>query len=313
MKAVQYSRYGGSEVLEVNDIQPPLPAKVQVLVEVYAASINPFDSKLRAGYMRDMIPLTFPVTAGGDFAGVVTKVGEGVTEFKMGDKVYGSSLILNGGSGSYAEFTAANVANIAQKPKSTNFEEAAALPLVGSSAVQAIEEHIKLMSGQKILIHGGAGGIGHIAIQLAKATGAYITTTVSQEDIEFVKQLGTDEAIDYKSQKFEELLKDYDAVFDTVGGNTTNRSFKVLKKGGVIVSMLGQPDPDLAKQQGVTAIGQGTQTNSKHLRRLAELVDSGKIKVEVNKVFPLDQVKEAFDYHQKNNPRGKVVLQVKPS
>ncbi len=312
MKAVQINIYGGSDVLEINETAPkPSAHKGQVLVEVYAASINPVDWKLRAGYLKDWMPVQFPATQGGDFAGIVLQIGEGVSKFKLGDKLYGSAFVLNGGSGAFGQVAAVNIANSAYKPKSVNFEEAAALPLVGASAIQALEEHIKLQAGQKILIHGGAGGIGSIAIQLAKAMGAYVATTVSPDDKDYVKKLGADEVIDYKNEKFEDLLADYDAVFDTVGGETTSKSFKVLKKGGIIVSMLGQPDPKFAKEHEVTAIGQGTDTNFKHLTRLAELVDSGKIKVTVDKIFSLDQVKEAFDYQEKNSPRGKVVIQCK--
>ncbi len=313
MKAVQINTYGTNDVLEINENAPkPSLKQGQVLVEVYAASINPVDWKIRAGYMKDMMPLNFPATLGGDFAGAVTEVGEEVSEFKVGDEVFGSAIVLNGGSGSFAQFLAANVANIAHKPKTVNFEQAAALPLVGASAVQALEEHIKLQSGQKILIHGGAGGIGHVAIQLAKVLGAHVATTVSANDIEFARSLGADQVIDYKRQNFEEILKNFDAVFDTVGGKITDASFNVLKKNGVIVSMLGQPNEDLAKQHGITAIGQGTNTNSSHLRRVAELVDSRKLKAEIDKIFPLEQVKEAFNYQEKNSPRGKVVLKVKP-
>ncbi len=174
-----------------------------------------------------------------------------------------------------------------------------------------MEEHIKLGRGQKILIQGGAGGIGSISIQLAKHLGAYVATTVSSEDIEFVKSLGVDEVIDYKAEKFEDKLSDFDAVFDLVGGDTTDRSFKVLKKGGILVSMVGQPKEELAQEVGVTAIGQGTQTNSQHLIRLATLVDQGVIKPQVSKVFPLTEVKEAFDYLEKSSPKGKVVLKIK--
>ncbi len=311
MKAVQMTTYGGSEVLEIVDMPNPTAGKGQVLVEVHAASINPFDGKIRAGYLKEHMPLHFPVTVGGDFAGVVSAVGEGVSTFKIGDAVYGSAIVLNGGSGAFAEFTAVNIANAAVKPQSASFEEAAALPLVGSSAIQALEEHIKLQKGQKILIHGGAGGIGHIAIQIAKALGAYVATTVGTDDLEFARALGADEVIDYKNQHFEELLKDYDAVYDTVGGETTNKSFKVLKAKGVIVSMLGQPDPELAKEHDVTVIGQGTKTDTQKLNRLRELVDSGKVKVHIDKVFPLSEVREAFDYQEKARPRGKVVVSIK--
>lgn len=311
MKAVQINKYGGSEVLEVVETSNPIPAKSQVLVEVYAASINPFDRTIRIGKLKDKVPLKFPVIIGGDFAGVVTEVGEGVSDYKKGNEIYGSALVLNGGSGAFAEQAAVNVAKSALKPREVNFEEAASLPLVGSSAVQALEEHIKLAPGQKILIHGGAGGIGSIAIQLAKALGASVATTVSTGDIQFVKGLGADEVVDYKTQKFEEILKDYDAVFNTVKGDIADRSFQVLKKGGIIVSMVGAPNAELAKKHEVTAIGQGTHTNAPHLKRLAELVDSGKIKPQVDKVFSLDQVKEAFDYQEKSSPNGKVVLSLR--
>lgn len=312
MKAIQINKYGGSEVLEVIQTAPePSLQNGQVLVEVYSASINPFDWKVRAGYMKDMMPLTFPATMGGDFAGTVSLVGAGVTDFKIGDEVYGSALIFNGGSGSFAELAAANVANIAMKPKKITTEEAAALPLVGSSAVQALEEHIKLQNGQKILIHGGAGGIGHIAIQIAEALGAYVATTVSTSDKDFVKQMGADQVIDYKTEKFESILKDFDAVYDTVGGATMTKSLQVLKRGGTLVSMLGKPDEADIQKYGIIAVAQGTKTNASHLKRLAEYVDNGKVKVNVDKVFPLDQVKEAFDYQEKSSPKGKVILKIK--
>lgn len=316
MKAVQIHAYGGSEVLEINkNAVKPTPGKGQVLVQIHAASINPFDIFLIAGFMKDNIPLQFPFTVGGDFSGIIVQSGEGVTEFNVGDQVYGTAQVLGGGSGSFAEFASANCANIALKPINSNFIEAASLPLVGSSAIQSLEEHIKLASGQKILIHGGAGGIGHIAIKLAKAMGAYVATTVSTKNIEFVKSLGADEIIDYTTQKFEDICKDYDAVFDNAGGETTTKSFLVLKKslpagrqGGILVSMKGQPDPALATQYGVTAIGQGTKTDTSHLVRLKELVESGTITVHVDKIFPIEEIKDAWTYKQTGHPRGKVVL-----
>jgi len=320
MKAAQYNKYGGPEVIEINQNAPnPSAGSGQVLVEVYAASLNPFDYKLRLGYMKEMIPLRFPFTIGGDFSGVVTELGPSADaasdaadgNFKVGDEVYGQALVLNGGSGALAELAAANAANTAHKPKSVNHIEAASLPLVGASAIQALEDHIKLKSGDKILIHGGSGGIGHIAIQLAKYLGAYVATTASSKDMEFVQSLGADEVIDYKTQKFEEKIHDFDAVFDTVGGETTDRSFKVLKKNGIIVSMLGAPNAELAKQYGATAIGQMTRVNSKTLARLTELVDKGVIKAQIDKVFPLEKAREAFEYLENAHSRGKVVVKIK--
>jgi alcohol dehydrogenase len=312
MKAVQINQYGGVGALELNpDAPKPTPAKNQILVEVRAASLNPFDAKIRAGYLKDSAPLQFPATMGGDFSGVVQKLGPGVSAFKVGDELYGTANIFSGASGAFAEMATAGVENSALKPRSVSFEEAAAMVLVGSSAIQALEEHIKLQKGQKILIHGGAGGIGHIAIQIAKAIGTHIATTVSADDKDFVKSLGADEAIDYKNEKFAEKLKDFDAVYDPVGGQTTDRSFLVLKKGGVIVSMLGQPSEELAKKHEVTAIGQGTKINTTHLDRLRELVDGGKVKVQVDKVFPLEKVQAAFTHLETGHPRGKVVVKIK--
>lgn len=311
MKAVQINRYGGSEVLEIISNAPrPDPGPDQVLIEAVAASLNPIDWKIRSGYLKAMAPLKFPATLGTDVAGIVIKVGLGVTYFKIGDAVYGTAIILAGGSGAFAEIVAANAKNLAIKPHSLNFVEAAALPLAGVSALQAIEDHIKPKTGQKILIHGGAGGIGSLAVQLVKAKGAYVATTVSLKNKEFVKQLGADEVIDYKTESFANKLKDYDAVFDMVGGETTNNSFPVLKKGGVIVSMVGQPDTKLAKQYGVTAIGQNTLVTTELLQRLSDLVRAGTIKPQVCKVFPLSEVKAAIDYLEKGSVRGKVVLKI---
>ncbi|OGD90841.1 hypothetical protein A3D81_01740 [Candidatus Curtissbacteria bacterium RIFCSPHIGHO2_02_FULL_40_17] len=319
MKAVQISSYGGIEVLSVNENVPePKAGEGQVLVEVHAASINPFDWKLRQGYAKEYIKLEFPATIGGDFSGKVVGLGENAADFAVGDEVYGQAAVIAGGTGAFAQKLAAPVGKIAKKPQKADFLQAAALPLVGQSALQALETHIALKPKQKILIHGGAGGIGHVAIQLAKALGAYVATTISADDVDFVKELGADEVLDYKAEKFEEKLSEFDAVFDTVGGEVTDKSFKVLKKslpagrqGGVIVSMAGAPSEHLAKEYGVNAIGQNTQGDRERLERLAELVDSGKIKVHIDGVFSLDEVKEAFSHQEQGHPRGKVVLKIR--
>lgn len=312
MKAVQISAYGDRSVLKVNTNSPkPSLKQGQILVENEAAGINPVDWKFRAGYLQKMAPVSLPVILGGDFAGTVIEIGEGVSAFKIGDEVYGQAIILNGGSGSFAQFVAANCTNTARKPKSSTFEQAAALPLAGVSALTALEDHMKLKRGQKMLIHGGAGGIGSLAIQIAKAKGAYVATTVAARDVDFVKELGADEVIDYKTQQFEKILKGFDAAFDTVGGEITNKSFQVLKKGGILVSMTGQPDQENAQTYGVFAIGQGTNTDTAHLTRLTELVDSGKVNVIIDRVFQLKEVQKAFAYQETGHPRGKVVLRIK--
>ncbi len=312
MKAAQINKYGGNEVVQINkDVTKPTKTHGKVIVEVHAAGINPVDWKIREGYMKQMAPITFPATLGGDFSGVVTEVGIGASDFKVGDKLYGQATILGGGSGAFAQFAFANAKTIAHKPQNISHIEAAALPLAGVSAYQALVDHISLSKGQKILIHGGAGGIGSIAVQLAKHLGAYVTTTVSTEDVSYAKDLGADEVINYKKQSFENILQDYDAVFDTVGGQTYTNSFRVLKKGGIIVSMLEQPNQELMKQHGVNAISQFTQVNSERLSKLTELVEQGVIKVHVDKTFPLEKAAEALTYLQTGHPRGKVVIEIK--
>jgi NADPH:quinone reductase-like Zn-dependent oxidoreductase len=312
MKALQIQQYGGNEVLKLNQDAPkPTAGKGQAFVEVHAASINPIDWKVRAGYLKEMVPLTMPATLGGDFFGVVAGVGESVSDPKVGDRVYGYGSLLSGGSGSFAEFVCALVSTVATAPQKITPAEAAALPLVGASALQAIQDHMKLQRGQKLLIHGGAGGIGSLAIQVAKSMGAYVATTCSGDDIGYVKQLGAHEAIDYKKDAFELRLTDFDAVFDTVGGDTTVKSFTVLKKGGTLVSMLGPPDPALAQKAGVTAIGQNTHVTTQVLKRLAQLLDSGAIKLHVDKVYAFEKARDAFQRLEEGHPRGKVVLEIK--
>jgi alcohol dehydrogenase len=311
MKSAQIKKYGGSEVVQINQSAPqPIVSPGKVLVIVKAAGVNPIDWKIREGYMQQMIRLQFPSTLGMDFSGVVEQIGEGVSAFKQGDEVYGQAAVVSGGSGAFAEMALANGDSIAHKPKILSYAEAAALPLVGVSDWQALVENIGLSKDQKILIHGGAGGIGSIAIQLAKHLGAYVATTVSTNDKQFVQELGGNQVIDYKTQNFEDILHDYDAVFDTVAGETYRRSFKVLKKGGIIVSMLEQPNPELMNRYGVKALFQFTQVNRERLTKLAQWVDQNNISVNVEKTFLLDEAGKALDYQKDVHPRGKVVLTV---
>jgi NADPH:quinone reductase-like Zn-dependent oxidoreductase len=311
MKAIRLGEYGGYENLEFDEqVDEPKASEGQVLVKVMASSVNPFDTFIIKGYMKDMKPLDLPITPGGDFSGIVVKPGPAVTGFKAGDEVYGTAIVLSGGSGAYAEMATVSVKRIALKPKTVDFVQAASLPLVGVSAIQALIENLKLTKGQKILIHGGAGGIGTVAIQLAKHLGAYVATTVSGDDMEYVKNLGADQVIDYKAEKFEEILKGFDAVYDTIGGQTTEKSFLVLKKGGILTSMKGQPSEELASQYGVTGIVTNTSNNTERLTQLAGLVDGGIIKPQVDKVFPLEKTGEAFVYKEQSPVRGKVVIKI---
>ena len=312
MKAARINGYGHADAIQIVEIDKPTPAADQVLIEVHAASLNPWDTIVREGFMREVMPLEFPLTLGVDLAGVFIEAGSAVTELKPGDRVYGSANNGEDGSGAFAEYAVASPANLARGLATVDFKTLAAASLTGSSAVQALQEHLGLQSGQKILIHGGAGGIGTVAIQLAKHLGAYVATTATGEGIEYVKSLGADQVIDYKTERFEDLLHDFDAVYDTVGGDTYKRSLQVLKRGGKIVSMKEmQPDPALVEQYGVESIGQQTHTTTNHLATLMGLIDDGIVKIHIDTVLPLEQVTEAFKRLEGGGVKGKVVLAIK--
>ena len=313
MKSIQIKRYGSSDVMEVNNtVSIPNPPQEMILVNIKASGVNPVDWKIREGHLQQVFPLQFPSTLGMDFSGVIKQLGENVTsDFKQGDEVYGQASVFSGGSGAFAELALTNPDIIAHKPKTLSHLEAAALPLVGVTAWQAIVEFIGVSKSQKILIHGGAGGIGPIAIQLAKHLGAYVATTVSTNDKRLVQELGADKVIDYKTENFEDIIDDYDSVFDTVGGDTYKRSFKVLKKGsGIIVSMLEQPNSELMNQYGIKAVFFFTQVNKHRLDKLAEWVDQNNIKVNLDKTFSLDEAAKALDYQKYAHPKGKIVLTI---
>jgi NADPH:quinone reductase-like Zn-dependent oxidoreductase len=311
MRAAQISEYGGKDVLRtVANAPKPIANAGEVLVEVHAASANPFDWKIRQGYTRSLAELSFPATLGGDFAGVVVETGDGVNTVHVGEEVYGQTNPL-GGQGSFAEFTPVKVGSVAPKPRGIDFIHAAAAALTGVSAYQALVELMNLQRSQKVLIHGGAGGIGTLAIQLAKYLGAYVATTVATDDTVYAKDLGADEVIDYKTTRFEDIVKGYDGVFDTVGGDTYSRSFEVLKDGGVLVSMVEQPNEELARHHHVKALHQFTQCTTERLTKVAELIDNGTLHVHVDRTFPLEQASEALGYLQEGHPKGKIAIVVK--
>jgi alcohol dehydrogenase len=311
MKALQIRQYGGRDVLELNPHAPlPIAGKGQVMVKVHAAGINPIDWKIRLGYLKEHMPLTLPATLGGDFSGIVTDVGTSNSILKVGDAVYGYAGLVSGGSGSFAENAAAIHSTVARMPLKADVHEAAALPLAGASVLQALEEHLKLQPGQKILIHGGGGGIGSVAIQATKVMGAYVATTATGDDLEYVRELGADQVIDYQTEAFETRVKEFDAALDTVGGATTNLTFQVLRSGGILVSMLGPPDDVLAKRYKVRAIGQFTHVTTGLLDRLAKFLDEGSIKIRVAEALPLESGKEAFQLAEEGHPKGKVILDV---
>lgn len=311
MKAAQISEYGDSSVVQINEVAKPTVAEGQILIEVYAASLNPFDSKIRAGFMKDTLPLTFPVTLGGDMAGVVVELGAGVADFVIGDKVYGQAHVVGGNSGAFAEFAATSAAQVATMPRHMDFKQAAAMPLVGVSALQALRDHIRLQPGQKLFIHGGAGGIGAVAIQIAKHSGAYVAVTASEDNGAYVTALGADEVINYQSQDFTQFLHGYDAVFDTVGGDDFSAAFAILKPGGIAVSMVAPTDMVKAKAFGVTALTQATKVTSQALSELRGLLEEGIVTPHIASEYRLQVVKDAFEARENSPSRGKIVITLK--
>ncbi len=307
VKAAQINKFGDPDVIEIFDIPKPKVSNGKVLIKVYASSINPVDIKIIEGAFSNV---KFPFTLGSDVAGVITEIGEEVENFNVGNKVYGSAIALAGATGAFAEFALVPAGMVARMPRNLNFNQAASVVLTGTSSVQAFLEHFKLKADQKILIHGGAGGIGTIAIQIAKHMGLYVATTATGEGIDYVKKLGADEIIDYRNQDFEKVLSDCDAVFDTVGGQTYEKCFKVLRENGIIVSMLMPVDQKLTEQYKVTAVSQFTKVNREHLDMLTKFIEDKVVKPHIDKVYLLENMKEAFKEKLMGDVKGKIVIEI---
>ena len=306
MKAIRIHNYGGPEVLQYEDVVVPTPAAGELLIKVQAASVNPLDWKTRAGYLKDFFPHSLPFIPGWDGSGVVEAVGSGVTQFKQGDEVYAKT----NRDGTYAEYAILRETEAALKPKSVDHVQAAAVPVVALTAWQALFEKAQLAAGQKILIHGAAGGVGSFAVQLAKWKGARVIGTASATNQAFLRELGTDEPIDYEKMRFDDAVEGVDVVFDTIGGDTQDRSWKVLNKGGILVSIVQPPPAELAGKYGVRAEMLGMQPNSAQLAEIAKLVDSGHLRVVVERVLPLSEARQAHELSEKGHVRGKIVLKV---
>jgi NADPH:quinone reductase-like Zn-dependent oxidoreductase len=305
MKAIRIHQYGGPEVLAQVEMQRPTPGLDEVLIQVHAASVNPIDWKLRAGQVKEVFPLSFPSTLGWDVSGTVEEAGDNVTQFKRGDEVY--ALVKGGG---YAEYVVAKATVVAKKPRTLDHVHAAAVPVAGLTAWQALFEVAQLRAGQKVLIHAAAGGVGNFAVHLAKARGAYVIGTASSKNHTFLSDLGVDKAIDYQKARFEDAVGDVDLVLDTVGGETLERSFKVLKKGGILVSLVQPPSQESANKYGVRALFYGGHASSSDLAEIAKLIDDGKVKPVVETVLPLAEARRAHELSETRHARGKIVLKV---
>ncbi|MFD1386761.1 NADP-dependent oxidoreductase [Oceanobacillus oncorhynchi subsp. oncorhynchi] len=312
MKAIIIEQYGDANQLkEKDDIPVPEIKDNQVLVEMHATSINPIDWKLREGYLQEGVPFEFPIILGWDAAGVIKQVGKNVTSFQVGDEIFARPALTP--NGTYAAYTAVDEKLLAMKPKNISFEEAAAVPLAGLTAWQCLVNFSEIKKGDRVLIHAGSGGVGSMAIQIAKSFGAYVASTASGKNETFLKELGVDQFINYKEEDFEDVLQDYDIVVDTLGGEILNKSFHVLKEGGRLVSIAGQPDEKLAKQKGVKAGFLWLEPDGGELSELGKLMEDGKLKPYIGHTFPLIEngLKEAHRLSETHHAKGKIVIQIK--
>ena len=310
MRAVRMHEYGGPEVLRIETIDRPSPGPGELLIAVKAASVNPIDWKLRQGMVKSWWPLTFPAIPGRDLSGVVVGIGSNVEGWKCGDAV--AALVSDSTqSGAYAEFVDVDVRDVVRKHASMSFEQAAAFPLVAVTAWSHMVEIGRLKAGEHVLIQGGAGGVGSVAVQIAKALGAKVTATASARNHDFLTSLGADELVDYRSVRFEDVVSNVDLVFDAVGGETLARSPVVLRDGGRLVSIAGRLPKECAagRIECPTEI-ENTQAGERALSRVSELIASGKLKMHVDQVFPLDQAAAAQESNREGHTRGKIVLRI---
>ena len=333
MKAFIVDRYGGADRVRSSEVPDPEMREDDVLVEIHAAGVNPLDSKIRDGDFKLFLKYRLPFILGNEFAGVVVRVGSRVRRFKPGDEVYGRPDTNR--IGTFAQLIAVSEEDLAIKPKNLTMEEAASIPLVGLTAWQVLIEKANLKKGQKVLIHAGSGGVGTFAIQLAKHVGATVATTTSTPNIDFVKRLGADIVIDYKKDSFEEILRDCDVVLNSLDAETLKRSLRVLKPGGKLISISGPPDPEFARQLGLSRVFELVmrllsfrirrrakrhqvdysflfmRASGNQLREISSLIEAGAIRPVVDRVFPFESTKEAMAYVETGRAKGKVVVKVR--
>lgn len=333
MKAYTIHRYSKKDALHLADMPTPVVKDNDVLVEIHAAGVNQLDSMIKKGEFKLILPYRLPLILGNDAAGVVVAVGSKVRKFKVGDEVYARPDKAR--IGTFAEFIAIDEKDVAMKPKNLSMAEAASIPLVGLTGWQALVEIAHLQKGQKVFIQAGSGGVGTFAIQLAKHVGAVVATTTSQKNYDLVKSLGADVVIDYRKEDFVEKLHGYDVVLNSQDAKTLEKSLRILKRGGKLISISGPPDPNFAEEIGAPAFVKGVMTalslktrrrakklgidysflfmraNGDQLSKITALIESGKVKPVVDRVFPFEQTNEALDYMASGRAKGKVVISTK--
>jgi NADPH:quinone reductase-like Zn-dependent oxidoreductase len=308
MKAVRFHSYGGSDVLVYEEMPRPEAGEGEALIRVHAASVNPLDWKVRDGHLKERMKHQLPLVPGWDVSGVVDAVAPDVTAFKVGDEVYGLLNFMK--NGAYAEYVATPIQSLAFKPKTIDHIQAGAVPLAALTAWQALFDVADLKSGQTILIHAAAGGVGHFAVQIAKWKKAKVIGTASANNEGYLQELGIDDVIDYKTTKFEEVVHNVDVVLDTMAGDTRQGSWQVLKKGGILVATLGISDQEIDEQKGVRGGGLMVHPDFDQLTQIGDLIDNGDLKATVSSVLPLEQATQAHELSQTGHVKGKIVLQV---
>ena len=308
MKAVCIYSYGGPNVLVYEDAPRPHPGDGEVLVRVHAAGINPVDWKIREGHLKEMLHHTLPLVLGWDVSGVVESLGTGVRRFKVGDEVFSRPDISR--DGAYAEFIVIKESEVALKPPSIDHLHAAVLPLAGLTAWQTLFDAAGLSAGQRVLIHAAAGGVGHIAVQLAKWKGAHVVGTAAARNHDFLRQLGVDQVIDYDTERFEDVMQPVDVVLDTLGGEIQTRSWKVVKRGGILVSVANPPSAELAAAHGARQAFVFTQPNAAQLAEIAKLADAEKLKAIIETTLALSDATRGQELSERGHQRGKIVLRV---
>ncbi len=308
MKAIRIHEFGGPDVLELDDIEVPQPKDDEVLIKVYASSVNPVDQKIVAGEAAKKFPTKFPLTIGWDVSGVIEQVGSHVHKFSIGDEVYGRPFPTQ--NGAFAEYLVIKASEIALKPRSIDHVLAAAVPLAGLTAWQGLFKFGKLEKGQKVLIHGASGGVGSFAVQFAQWKGAEVIGTASADNLDFIKQIGADKAIDYANQRFEDEVQDVDLVFDLIGGEVQQRSLSVIKPGGRLVTTVMPQFQEEAKAKGVTIEGFTAQSYPDDLEQIAKLIDNDDVSPVVSAVMSLEDARKAEELSGNHHIRGKVVIKV---
>jgi NADPH:quinone reductase-like Zn-dependent oxidoreductase len=310
MKAVLVREYANAEAVRVEEICKPAPRPGEIIVRVHAASVNPVDWKVCDGILKDKLPMPMPFIPGGDFSGTVAQGGRGAGGFTNGTEVFGMTSTPGYRAGAFAEFVVVKAEHVAPKPVSLSHEQAASVPLAALTAWQAVFDRAGLRAGQKILIHAGAGGVGGFAIQFARDAGAIVTTTTSAANTAYVRALGAAEVIDYRTEKFETGRRDFDVVIDLIGGETQERSYTVLRRGGVLVNAWGAIMQDKAEAAGVRGVKVAVEPDGAQLARIAALIDSSRVRVSVAKVFSLAECAAALGVSRAGHVRGKIVLKV---